>query len=112
MKMNVSKQSLSLFALILFCVTLVSCKGSSADVSTEEESTVLVQLFESGNEEALEVAFSDYDLKMKKVVSRPLYIGLYTFNTDKTTNTELVALLKKSPLVKEAQLNRNVELRN
>ena len=96
----------------LFIILTVSCKGSSTEELSEEQTTVIVQLKEAGTSEALEKEFKSYGLKEKKVLSRPLYIVLYTFNTEKTTNVALVKLLKQSPLVKEAELNSSVELRN
>lgn len=112
MNKSIPKKIFIGITLVILCVVVTSCKGTSTEVKSEEETTVIVQLKEEGTESALENEFATYGLEKKKVLSRPLFIFLFTFDTQKTTNTELVELLKKSPLVKEAQLNRNVELRN
>lgn len=97
---------------IIFCLIVVGCGGLSSEPRSEEETTVIVQLINEGSHQDLELAFESYSLKKKKVISRPLYIILFEFDAEKISNEELVTLLKQSPLVKEAQLNRKVQLRN
>lgn len=97
---------------ILFCmVTISSCKTPSetGDYATEE---VLVQLNDGAVVTGLEEAFETYQLRNQKVVSRPMNIHLFTFNSEKISQSELIQQLKSSALVKEAQPNNDVQLRN
>lgn len=94
-----------------FIVLAISCK-SKHEKFADENVTILVQLHDAESIADLESDFSEYALKMEKVVSRPTQIYLFTFNSKKIKDTELISLLKTSDLVKEAQQNRNVQLRN
>jgi len=111
--MKISARTLFYFLVVVFfCNPLISCKSKASNGLTEQGTTVIIKLAENATTEALEIAFKPYHLKKEKVLSRPLYIFLFTFDTNTTNDKDLVTLLKKSPLVDEAQLNRNVELRN
>lgn len=101
---------LRILLIILFITSLNSCKSKETGVSISND--VLVQLYDDQSIMALEKEFSEYSLKNKKVVSRPMHIFLFEYNENKISDTTLIHLLKTSNLVKEAQQNRDVTLRN
>ena len=68
------KVLLSVF--VLFTITLNSCKTPTLEKSESYENTVIVDMGEGVTSEKLESAFSKYDLKQKKKLSRPLNIEL------------------------------------
>jgi len=104
------KTVLILFATIL-CNTSFSCK-SKTSTQDEEPKTILIQVFDDASVELLEQNYSEYELRKEKVVSRPMHIFLFSYNTKKIIETELIKQLKTSDLVKEAQSNKNVQSRN
>ncbi len=96
--------------LIVLIALCTGCKGH--DVSNKVEGrTVLVQLYSDSTRGKLENQFAQYALKEQKKVSRPMNIYLFTFDTAKVSDTTLVRLLKESSLVKEAQTNKEVIIR-
>lgn len=99
------------FFLLLASSLTFSCKNLPNTID-EENSTVLVQMFNDESVPFLEEEFAKYDLLVEKPVSRPTYIYLFKFNSGKIIDSTLIKLLKKSGLVKEAQQNRNVQIRN
>tara|TARA_R100000935_G_scaffold8302_7_gene17550 strand:- start:188684 stop:189031 length:348 start_codon:yes stop_codon:yes gene_type:complete len=103
--------SILFFTLALFFAGLSSCKSNQPE-PLEKEVSILVQLYEDTAVQTLEDTFVDYTLTKEKVVSRPTKIYLFTFNSKKITDVELIKLLKESSLVKEAQQNRTVQIRN
>ncbi|MDC8004070.1 hypothetical protein POV27_08395 [Aureisphaera galaxeae] len=105
------KETLFTWTVLLLITVAISCKSKDA-AQDSEKNTVIVQLHDSESVVQLEESHTEYSLKKEKVLSRPMHIFLFRFNSEKIQNTELVELLKKSDLVKEAQLNRNVTLRN
>jgi len=101
---------LGLLIVVFLSVTaLVSCK-TKIDTNTNN-SNVLVQVHDDDSVAILENEFLVHKLKKEKVVSRPIKIYLFTFDAATTSDIKLVELLKKSPLVKEAQRNQKVESR-
>ncbi len=96
----------------LLLITLVFACKSKEPLQENESNTLIVQMHDSQATVQLEKDYTQYDLQEKKVLSRPMNIFLFTFNSEKIQNTELLELIKKSDLVKEAQLNKNVTLRN
>lgn len=108
---TMKKEHLLKWFLLLFVIIAFSCK-SHDNAKDNEVYTVIVQMHDSSATAQLEQDHAPYDLKKEKVISRPMQIFLFSFNSGKISNTELVQLLKQSNLVKEAQLNRNVTLRN
>ncbi len=105
------KESIFKWTVLLLITIVVSCKSKDTKQDSEKN-TVIVQVYNSEAVTQLEKGYVQYNLKKEKVLSRPMQIFLFTFNSEKILNTELVELLKKSDLVKEAQLNRNVISRN
>lgn len=105
------KKIILVLSAIILCVTSFSCK-SKTSTQTEEPKTILVQVFDDASVALLEENYSEYELRKEKVVSRPMHIFLFTFNTNKIKETELIKQLKTSDLVKEAQSNKNVQSRN
>lgn len=99
-----------LITVTSFLIFLNACKNKNIEHS-EDTTEVLVQVYEDTAVTILEDTYKVYGLKKVKVVSRPMYIYLFEFNPKKIKQTELIALLKTSDLVKEAQINRNVETR-
>lgn len=97
-------------AIIVLCITF-SCK-SNIESANNEDTTILVQLYDANSLEKLVQEFDVYNLQKQKLVSRPMNIFLFSFNSEKIAPTELIGLLKESDLVKEAQKNKKVELRN
>lgn len=100
--------SICLFTVFSGCKTT---KGEPSDTN-QKATTVLVQLNNKDSISELEQNFKKYNLGKEKVVSKPMHIYLFTFNTKKITDKALVELLKLSDLVKEAQQNKNVQTRN
>ena len=100
-----------LLASILLVYTLSSCKSKSETLEGNDQ-TVLVQLHDLNTVDSLEDAFGQYQLKQDRLISRPMQIILFSFNSEKIQDTTLIRLLKTSELVKEAQQNRDVKLRN
>lgn len=98
-------------SLFIGVIVLVSCK-SKTTTTTSENLNVLVQLYDDESVKTLEGDYKTYSLKQEKVVSRPMKIYLFSFDPSTTTDIELVELLKESQLVKEAQRNQKVEIRN
>ncbi len=98
-----------LFTLLF--LSLFSCK-SHQDKSEAVATTVLVQLQDNATATTLENNFSEYNLTLEKLVSRPTNIYLFSYNQRKITIAQLLQELKASELVKEAQENRNVQTRN
>lgn len=90
----------------------MACISAGADSAIEKGTTVIVQLTDDATSEKLETEFKTYRLKQREVLSRPLKIVLFDFDHKKIEDTDLVTLLKKSALVKEAQPNREVQPRN
>ncbi len=88
---------------------ITSCKSSQPEIN---QTTLLIQLYEDSAVQVLENNFKDYKLAKEKIVSRPTKIYLFTFDSQKITDTELIKLLKASDLVKEAQQNRTIQTRN
>ncbi|MBX2826912.1 MAG: hypothetical protein KTR22_02040 [Flavobacteriaceae bacterium] len=105
------KSTIYSWTVLLVMAVFISCKSNDS-VQNSEKNTVIVQLHDSDAVGSLEEQHETYNLKKEKVLSRPMQIFLFTFDSEKIKNTELVELLKQSDLVKEAQLNRNVTLRN
>lgn len=101
-----------LIILGVFFIYFSSCKNKNAVLIAQEDNSVIVKIKENTSTDSLEINFKFYDLKKEKILSKPLNIYLFTFNNKKIINKDLVILLKKSRLVEEAQLNRNVEQRN
>jgi len=108
---NEMKKKYSIAVMTVILLLLFSCK-SKIETTNSEETTVLVQMYDANSLEMLIQDFDAYNLQKQKLVSRPLHIFLFSFNSEKITATELIDLLKASDLVKEAQTNKNVELRN
>lgn len=101
------------FTFISLCVLLLgagACRTKPSETATGDAS-VLIQLYEDVAIPSLEKNFSQYDLQMDRVVSRPTKIYLFNFNATKISDIQLIEQLKASSLVKEAQQNRNVESR-
>ena len=98
--------------LIAIVTTIASCKSRTSEIDETTTRTVLVQVHDDDSIPILEDAFKEYDLAKEKIVSNPMSIYLFTFNTAKITDLALIKLLKESELVKEAQQNRNVQIRN
>ncbi|GAB5399391.1 MAG: hypothetical protein Aureis2KO_09760 [Aureisphaera sp.] len=105
------KETLVKWTALLLVVLITSCKSHDS-TQDGEENTVIVQLHDNNAIAELENDFSEYNLKNKKVLSRPMQIFLFTFNSKKIESADLVELLKESNFVKDAQLNRNVTQRN
>ena len=105
------KKIVLILCVTIFCSTSFSCK-SKTSTQAEEATTILVQVYDDASVELLEQNYSEYELRKEKVVSRPMHIFLFTYNTNKIIETELIKQLKTSDLVKEAQSNKNVQSRN
>lgn len=99
------------FLLFFFTFCLVSACKTKNTINSNNNTTVLVQLFDDSEVVTLENTYKNYGLQKQKVVSRPMSIYLFNFNSDKIVDTTLIKLLKQSPLVKEAQKNGNVQQR-
>lgn len=101
--------------LIIIVATLFginsSCKSKSS-TPVEEATSILVQMYDDTAITLLEQNYSEYKLLKEKVVSRPMHIYLFTYDSKKIVEEELIKQLKTSKLVKEAQSNKNVQLRN
>ncbi|MEM7087656.1 MAG: hypothetical protein AAF489_15855 [Bacteroidota bacterium] len=102
--------------ILVFVTTILwgtgfSCKSKSS-TPLEEDKTILIQVYNDTSVAILEQNYSAYELRKEKVVSRPMHIYLFTYNTNKIIETELIKQLKTSDLVKEAQSNKNVQSRN
>lgn len=97
--------------LLVVLLILVSACKTKNKVQTDNTPSILVQLYNDSTVTALELAYKKYDLQKQKVVSRPMSIYLFQFDAASIEDTTLITLLKQSKLVKEAQRNRNVELR-
>jgi len=95
----------------MLCGISFSCKSKSS-TQVEEVTTVLVQVYDDTSIALLEQNFGKYTLLKEKVVSRPMHIYLFTYDSKKIIEEELIKQLKTSDLVKEAQSNKNVQLRN
>jgi hypothetical protein len=106
------KKHYLLIILGVFFIYSSSCKNKNVVLIPQEDNTVIVKIKENASTDSLEISFNSYDLKKEKILSGPLNIYLFTFNKKKITNKDLVLFLKESPLVEEAQLNRNVNQRN
>lgn len=94
---------------LLFLFT--ACKSSH----TEEHlatSEVLIQLTENTLPEKVEKEFVAYELSNLKTVSRPMHIFLFSYNTNKIEEKDLLKLLKQSNWIKEAQSNKDLQTRN
>lgn len=109
--MNVKRNLLVLISVVFLTTQFTSCKSKNAS-SVDDLAEVLVQFNEQYESTNLEETYVAYELKKKKVVSRPMHIYLFTYNSKKIKQAELIELLKTSELVKEAQPNRNVQIRN
>ena len=96
---------------LLLTVAILSCKSKSETLPGEND-TVLVQLHNLEATDSLVKAFEEYQLVENRLVSRPMQIVLFSFNSRKIKDTTLIRMLKSSKLVKEAQQNRDVQLRN
>ncbi|MBW6515920.1 MAG: S8 family serine peptidase [Candidatus Cloacimonetes bacterium] len=59
----------------------------------------------------LEADFSNYGLRVERVLSRRLRIYLISFNDESITTGEFLQTLKQYPLIEEAQFNHKVSLR-
>ena len=105
------KNTLLVWVALLLITLVFSCKSKDS-LQENERNTLIVQMHDSQATTKLVKDYSQYDLQEKKVLSRPMNIFLFTFNSEKIQNSELLELIKKSDLVKEAQLNKNVTLRN
>jgi hypothetical protein len=104
---------LNRFIIILIIGTFsASCKTGNADKEIRALPTVLVQMAPGAQVSELEEKFSAYSLQLEKKVSRPMDIYLFNFNPEKITEKQLLLLLKKSTMVKEAQRNKEVQNRN
>lgn len=90
---------------------MTSCKTKDTQTSVTTPS-ILVQLYDATSVSVLESTYKNYSLEEQKVVSRPMNIFLFTFNSEKITDKALIEELKTSELVKEAQQNRTVQTRN
>jgi len=109
--MLIKKRLSILFTAAFVFLCLNACKNKNIG-QAEDSSDVLVQVYEDTDLSLLEDTYKAYELQKVEVVSRPMHIYLFKFNSKKIKEIELVKLLKQSDLVKEAQPNRNVELRN
>ena len=98
--------------LLLFSILVFSCKSGQKDMEGKALPTVLVQMEQEITVLMLEEEFSKYGLQQEKMVSRPMHIYLFTYNAETITENKLIDLLRESPLVKEAQRNKNVQTRN
>lgn len=96
--------------VVLFTVTVVGCKSGEKS-STAVKNNLLVQLTDVAVVSALEADFKQYELYSTKVVSRPVHIFLFEYNATTISEEKLIALLKQSEYVKEAQPNRAIQLR-
>ncbi|MEL6812452.1 MAG: hypothetical protein AAFP76_14060 [Bacteroidota bacterium] len=105
------KNTVVIVVVLLVVSTVIACKSKSS-TSNEEAKTILVQVFEDASVELLEQDYSAYELRKEKVVSRPMRIYLFTYNTQKIEEKELISQLKTSQWVQEAQSNKNVQTRN
>ena len=101
----------TLTTLVIAFICFNSCKNLDT-TQTEDNSDLLVQVYEESAISALEVAYGEYELQKVKMVSRSMNIYLFTFNSKKIKQNELIQLLKNSDLVKEAQSNKNIQPRN
>ena len=107
-----SSKHVTILGLLLWSfIFVISCKSN--EVKNETSSgELLIQVYEERAVDDLEEAFKSYDLKKMRVVSRPVYIYLFSFNTQSIDQEELLVLVKESTLVKEAQTNKSVQIRN
>lgn len=94
----------------MLTILFVSCKSETKVIAPKTD-TVLLQLYSDSASINLEREFSRYALKQEKVVSRPMNIYLFAFDSSKIADTSLIKVLKQSKLVKEAQQNREVTTR-
>ncbi|MAZ73433.1 MAG: hypothetical protein CMC70_09835 [Flavobacteriaceae bacterium] len=100
----------AIFSVLLFTIVLISCKSSKPEI-TENQSTILVQVTEETAVSALETNFKTYGLKYLKVVSRPMFIYLFSYNAEKISEAQLIILLKQEENVTEVQSNKDIEPR-
>jgi len=71
----------------------------------------IVNVKADGSPEAICRSFAEYGLKMKKKVSPALSLYVLTFDENQNAG-RLLALLKKHPMVIEAQFNQSADQRN
>lgn len=119
--------------IFLSCILLFSCttkkKTTSVEKKTEvfpentddnivryEEETIpteiLLQLETNVKVEDIEKNFVDYDLKVKKMVSKNLNIYNMIYNTSKIDGSQLIMKLQATKGVMVAEFNQKINLRN
>lgn len=81
----------------------------TAPVTTQE---LLIQLKKNTDISLIEEAFKGYELKSIKLISKHLNIWLVSYNAQHITAQELLLQIKSNSLVKDAQTNKKMELRN
>lgn len=106
-----SKPNIHILLTAAVLVFFNSCKSNKTE-KVQDDATLLVQLKDVKSINTLEKEFVAYELTRIKLVSRPMFIYLVSYSTDKIDEEELIGLLKNSSLVKEAQPNREVNTRN
>lgn len=105
---NYRKTSLTTTVFVFVILVFFSCR-TKQEIKSKE---VLVQLFNDTSVVSLEKRFSKYHLKKQKVVSRPMYIFLFSYHSEKIQENAMIDSLKASAFVKEAQSNKDVQIRN
>lgn len=104
--------AIKLIPLLLFQLFIVvSCKPAkqTSEASTEE---VIIQFYDNQQLTKVTEDFKAFDLVKLKTVSKPLFIYLFQFNNKKIALDSLIKQLKTSPYIKQAQPNRNIQIRN
>lgn len=84
-------------------------------VRFEEEtipSEILMQLETTMKVEDIEKIFADFDLKVKKIVSKNLNIYNMIYDTSKIDGSQLIMKLKATKGVMVAEFNQKINLRN
>lgn len=120
--------------IILFaCILVFACKTKKETTSVEtktevlpentddnivkfEEETIpseiLVQLESNIKIEDIEKIFADFDLKVKKMVSKNLNIYNMIYDTSKIDGSQLIMKLQATKGVMVAEFNQKINLRN
>ncbi|MEM6343918.1 MAG: hypothetical protein AAF927_08560 [Bacteroidota bacterium] len=106
-----------LFVFVLLITLLGACDTSrqaSGDDPAEDaliKDHFIVKLAPEVKPEALEASFSKQDLSHQKVIVRSMNLWLFTYDTQKMKPEKMLAKLKASELVLEAQFDKKLSTR-